>query len=79
MTTRIKPAIKVGELEGVQWEGTARYEIKMGEQSISNETAVGLIGVKKGENILLFLTGHDKRYFRKLFDEALVMAKSIKW
>lgn len=79
IATRIKTAIKVGELEGVQWEGTARYDIKMGEQSISNETAIGLIGVRKGEHIVLFLTGHDKRYFRKLFDEALDMAKSIKW
>jgi hypothetical protein len=78
-TTRIKKGVKFGDLDGVQWEGTARYNIKMGEQSISNETAVGLLGIKKGKNLLLFLTGHDKRYFRKLFDEAIEMAMSVKW
>jgi hypothetical protein len=79
LSTRIKREIKIGELNGVQWEGFARYNIKMGQQNIVNESAIGLIGIKKGDHILLFLTGHDKRYFRKFFDEAAEMALSIKW
>ncbi len=78
-TTRIKKEIKIGELKGVEWEGSATYKIKMGEQTMNNEVALGLIGVRKGDHILLFLTGHDKRFFRKLFDEATEMAMSVKW
>jgi hypothetical protein len=75
-----KKIIKIDDKEAVQWEGVAEYTKKLGMgETIPRSYAVGVVGIKNGDYLLIFMLSCERTFFPEVFGEVLTMANSVKW
>ena len=81
-----RKSLEIAGERGFMWTGKAKYrnEISktasaMAAKRVYGGFAGGIVGVKKGDMVILFHTICEENYFDNVFNETLRLATSIEW
>ncbi len=86
LVPRERKRLDVAGERGFMWTGKAKYrnEISTTASAVAAKRvyggyAGGIVGVKKGDMVVLFHTICEENYFESVFSETLRLAKSLEW
>jgi hypothetical protein len=75
-----RKGLRIDGNEAAFWEGKANFTVKLGmDDSYQRKFGVGVVTIKKGENLLCFTMVCELTFFAKIFEEILVMTKGLEW